>query len=32
MLVLDVVNGRIMYIEVLDRPTMHNRLGARPRR
>ncbi|MGW3201214.1 hypothetical protein ACWDBD_43050 [Streptomyces sp. NPDC001118] len=25
MLVLDVVDGRIMYIEVLDRPPMHRR-------
>ncbi|TDB75047.1 hypothetical protein E1264_40335 [Actinomadura sp. KC216] len=27
MLNLDVLNGRIMYIEVLDRPPMHNHLG-----
>ncbi|MEE1754436.1 hypothetical protein [Streptomyces sp. SP18CS02] len=29
MLTLDVVDGRIMYIEVLDRPPMH-RQGAQP--
>lgn len=32
MLVLDVVNGRIVYIEVLNRSAMHNHLGARRRR
>ncbi|MFI2300151.1 hypothetical protein ACH5AL_15110 [Actinacidiphila glaucinigra] len=29
MLILDVVDGRIMYIEVLERPPMH-RQGAQP--
>ncbi|MFE7466043.1 hypothetical protein ACFU6R_18310 [Streptomyces sp. NPDC057499] len=29
MLILDVVDGRIMYIEILDRPPMH-RQGAQP--
>ncbi|MEU1408681.1 hypothetical protein ABZ471_41495 [Streptomyces sp. NPDC005728] len=28
MLVLDVVNGRVKYIEVLDRPPMYNQKGA----
>jgi hypothetical protein len=27
MLVLDVVDDRIMYIEILDRPPMHNHYG-----
>ncbi|MFI1094431.1 hypothetical protein [Streptomyces sp. NPDC020917] len=29
MLVLDVVHGTIMYVEVLNRPPMHNRLDGR---
>ncbi|MFI8813389.1 MULTISPECIES: hypothetical protein [unclassified Streptomyces] len=29
MLILDVVDGRIMYIEILDRPPMHRR-GPQP--
>ncbi|MFD7203432.1 hypothetical protein [Streptomyces sp. NPDC059893] len=29
MLILDVVDGRIMYIEILDRPPMH-RQGSQP--
>ncbi|MFG2334261.1 hypothetical protein ACGFMM_32310 [Streptomyces sp. NPDC048604] len=29
MLILDVADGRIMYIEILDRPPMH-RQGAQP--
>ncbi|MEU7011850.1 hypothetical protein [Streptomyces sp. NPDC046332] len=29
MLILDVVDGRIMYVEILDRPPMH-RQGALP--
>ncbi|MFJ5270921.1 hypothetical protein [Streptomyces sp. NPDC088358] len=27
MLILDVVNGRIVYIEILDRPPMHRQSG-----
>jgi hypothetical protein len=30
MLILDVVDGRIMYIEVLDRALMHNSLSTQP--
>ncbi|MER7180307.1 hypothetical protein ABT404_12635 [Streptomyces hyaluromycini] len=29
MLILDIVDGRIMYVEILDRPPMH-RHGAQP--
>ncbi|MER5278074.1 hypothetical protein ABT025_20300 [Streptomyces sp. NPDC002809] len=29
MLILDIVDGRIMYIEILDRPPMH-RQGSQP--
>ncbi|MFF7880696.1 hypothetical protein ACH40F_09580 [Streptomyces sp. NPDC020794] len=27
MLILDVVDGRIMYIEIIDRPPMHRRMA-----
>lgn len=30
MLILDVVDGRIMYIEILERPPMHPQQGSQP--